>query len=144
MATNCYLAIDGFEGDSTNSRHFKELELSGFCFGGKQKEKAVAAGAGKEADKKATACDLMIVKKPDRCSPKLFSHYMSGANISGALLTVEKVSSTGDLHEAVFVELKDLTIISLSTSVEHDNATLESVGFHVDELKVRSTQEEKK
>lgn len=77
MSTQMYLQIDGIPGGSTNPRHFGEIEISGFTFGGSQKLMAVTQALS-DYTEMTSPHDLTINKGADISSTRMQMAVVNG------------------------------------------------------------------
>ena len=126
MRQKMFFKLDGVRGESENPRHYGEIEIVAFSWGGKHQHSS--GGPGKASNK-----DLTIAKKPDRTSPILWLACHSGQYFKEALLTVEEISEQGSMIRWTAMELKSVNIDSITSADDYT----ESVAFNFDELKLK-------
>jgi type VI secretion system secreted protein Hcp len=83
-----FLKIDGIEGESTDDKHKKEIELESWSFGETQagtSSHGGGAGAGK-----VQMQDFHFTMRVNKASPKLFLACANGEHIKTAVLTCRK------------------------------------------------------
>ena len=88
MAGDCFLKIDGIDGESTDSKHKGEIELASFSWGVSQSGQA-GRGGGRGAGK-VQFQDFHFVARTTKASPKLFLACASGQHMKSALLTCRR------------------------------------------------------
>ena len=83
-----FLKIDGVEGESTDSKHSKEIELESFSFGAANAGSFSSGGGGGTG--KVAMNDFHFVKKTDKASAKLLTACCVGEHIKTATLVCRK------------------------------------------------------
>lgn len=126
MATAYYLKIDGIKGESTDSNHKDEIELSNFSHGVSQPTSAVASTAGGLTSGRCNHTDLSVAKMVDIASPTLNQLCCTGKHIAKVVLVCER--SDGDKRVQYFkITLSDVLISSVQISgggeVPHESVT---------------------
>jgi type VI secretion system secreted protein Hcp len=127
MPQKMFLKLDSVRGESTNPRHFGEIEIFGFTWGSKY----MGTPGGAHGPGKAQINDLTIFKQPDKTSPILAIACAAGQSFPQGTLTVEKVSESGSLLHSVRFKLESILIDSMST-----NETEERVELNVESKEV--------
>ncbi len=92
MAQDIFLKIAGIDGESMDSAHKNEIEVSSWTWQVLQ-ESNMQAGSGGGSGK-ATVKDLTFVHSVDRSSPNLMKFCLTGKHIAEAKLTVRKAGGT--------------------------------------------------
>ena len=106
-AVDYFLKLDGIEGESQDSKHSKEVEILEFHFKGHQAgTTGSATGGGGKGRVKLD--DLVIVKKVDKASPKLFLQCCNGEPVKKVVLTARKAGK--DQQDYLKITLTDCVI----------------------------------
>lgn len=113
MSTQMYLQIDGIPGGSTNPRHFGEIEISGFTFGGSQKLMAVTQALS-DYTEMTSPHDLTINKGADISSTRMQMAVVNGETFPKGSLSLE-VSVNGALQRAMKIEMQSINFTSFSS-----------------------------
>lgn len=92
MAQDIFLKIDGIDGESQDSAHKNEIDVSSWAWQVLQ-ESNMHQGSGGGSGK-ATVKDLSFVHNVDRSSPNLMKFCLTGKHIAEAKLTVRKAGGT--------------------------------------------------
>ncbi len=92
MAQDIFLKIAGIDGESQDSAHKNEIDVSSWAWQVLQ-ESNMQQGSGGGSGK-ATVKDLSFVHNADRASPNLMKYCLTGKHIPEALLTVRKAGGT--------------------------------------------------
>lgn len=92
MAFDLFLKIDGIEGESTDARHAKEIEVLSFSWGETQAGAPAAGGAG--AAGKVVMQPAVFAVQYSKASPKLFQACAAGTRIKSAVLNASRVGET--------------------------------------------------
>ena len=90
-----FLKLDGIEGESTDARHAKEIDVTAWSLGVTNAGSGHAGGGGGAGRPKVT--DLAVSKLLDRASPALMLAVASGRHVrSGVLVTACRLTDTAD------------------------------------------------
>jgi type VI secretion system secreted protein Hcp len=112
-----FLKLSGVRGESQNPRHYGEIEISSFSWGGKYQHSSGGPG-------KATISDLTFTKMRDKTSGVLMVASHSGQHFTEAVLTIEQLSEWGSMMRSIVFELKSILLDSVSGDGETDTITL--------------------
>ena len=125
-ASDYLLVIEGVEGESTDAKHPRSIEIESFSMG-VQATLGTIGGGGTTAGK-ATFSDLMVTKKLDKSSPILYLNCAQGKHIPKATLYVRKA---GDRPlEYYVVTLTDVIITSVQTAGSSGSVPSESLSLN--------------
>jgi len=117
MASDMFLKLEGIKGESQDSKHGDEIEISSFSFGVHQAGSAsMGGGAGTG---KAHFDDVHVTKYADKATPILMQKSATGEHIKTAILTVRKAGK--DQQEYYVIKMTDL-IVSSVMSMGNDGA----------------------
>jgi type VI secretion system secreted protein Hcp len=105
MAVDCFLKIDGIQGESTDSKHKDEIKVLSWSWG---ESVATAAGAAGRTGR-VSIQDFRFSKTVDKASPKLMLACASGQKIKDAVLSCRKAGGTQDF---LTVTLTEVTVSS--------------------------------
>jgi type VI secretion system secreted protein Hcp len=127
VASDYFLKLDPkVEGESADGKHKGEIELESWSFGVSNISSSRAGGGAGSG--KSSPGDLVIVKKVDKSSPRLFQACSMGDHFKTAVLTVRKAG--GKQEEYLTVTLNDVFISSAQTSGSNGNdVPLDSVSL---------------
>jgi type VI secretion system secreted protein Hcp len=89
MAVDYFLKLDGIEGESTDNKHAKEIDLEAWSWGESQTGSSVPGGGGGGAGK-VSMQDFSFVMKFNKASPKLMLACATGKHIKSARLAVRR------------------------------------------------------
>lgn len=106
-----FLKLDTIEGESPDSKHKKEIEISSFSWGATNSG-TFAAGGGGGAGKVAFQ-DFHFTFKNCKASPKIMLACANGQHIKNAVLTCRKAGK--DQQEYLVVKFADILISSFQT-----------------------------
>jgi type VI secretion system secreted protein Hcp len=107
-AVDCFLKLEGIEGESHDSKHKGEIDLESWSWGVSQHGSHGAGGGGGAG--KAVMQDFHCVMKMSKVSPKLFLACATGEHIKKATLTCRKAGK--EQQEYLKVEMEDLLVSS--------------------------------
>jgi type VI secretion system secreted protein Hcp len=111
MAVDYFLKLDGIEGESTDSKHAKEIDVEAWSWGESQAAATAPAGGGGAG--KVSMQDFSFVMKFNKASPKLMLACATGKHIKSAKLAVRKAGQ-GQLDYLTFT-LLDVVVSSYQT-----------------------------
>lgn len=106
-----FLKIKGIEGESRDSKHAAEIQVSAFNWG-EQQSIAGWTGGGLAAGKVAMN-DFIIVMPVSKASPHLFEKCATGEHIPSAVLTCRKAGK--EQQEYLTITFTDLLVTSYHT-----------------------------
>ena len=122
-----FLKIDGIEGESTDDKHAKELEIQSWSWGATNLGTMGSGGGGGAG--KADFSDITISKTVDKSTPKLLKACATGLHIKSMILVSRKAG--GDKQEYLKVTLEDVLISSYQSSAGGGNPVPdESIGLN--------------
>jgi type VI secretion system secreted protein Hcp len=108
---DCFLKIDGVQGESKDARHKGEIDVESYSFGASQSGSFAYGGGGGAG--KATFQDFHFVMRLNKASGKLMQACATGQHIKEATLTCRKA---GGKQVGFFViKLSDLLVSSYQT-----------------------------
>ena len=133
MANDMYLKLEGIDGESTDSKHAKWIEISSYSLGATQAG-SFGSGQGGLSGGRVNFTDLTVAKTVDAASPDLLLHCCNGKHIP--TVTLEVCQAIGDKHCYIQYVLTDVMV----TSVQPGGSTggdkpLESVSMAFDQIK---------
>lgn len=111
MAVDYFLKLDGIEGESTDDKHAKEIDVESWSWGESQTGTAAKGGGGGAG--KVSMQDFHFVMKVNKASPKLMLACATGEHIKSAVLTCRKAG--GQQQEYMKVTMSDLIVSSYQT-----------------------------
>jgi type VI secretion system secreted protein Hcp len=89
MAVDYFLKLDGIEGESTDNKHAKEIDVEAWSWGESQTGSSVPGGGGGGAGK-VSMQDFSFVMRFNKASPKLMLACATGKHIKNARLAVRR------------------------------------------------------
>jgi type VI secretion system secreted protein Hcp len=110
-ATDCFLKIEGIEGESHDAKHKNEIDLESWSWGESQSGAHSSGGGGGAG--KVVMQDFHATMKINKASPKLMLACATGEHIKTAVLTCRKAGK--DQQEYLKVTLSDLLVSSFQT-----------------------------
>jgi type VI secretion system secreted protein Hcp len=134
-----FLKIDGVEGESPDSKHKGEIEISSFSWGAQQMGTA-ASGGGAGAGR-VHFHDFTFTKKFDKASPTLMLYCASGKHIP----TIEFVSrkAGGDQQEYLKIKFTDCLVSSYQTHGD-ENSVVPTDSIAINFSKIEKEYKEQK
>jgi len=125
---DAFMMIDGIEGESQDSKHSKQIQVSSFQI---SVGTAVSQHGGGQTVGKAQLSDLTFTHLYDKSSPKLFVACATGAPAKKAVLTVRKAGK--DQQDYLVVTMQDVIISQVSMSGS-DGIPTESVSLNYTQI----------
>lgn len=108
MATDYFLKLDDVKGESNDSKHKGEIDITSFSWGETQSGSPLGGGHGTA---KVTVQDLHFTHYIDKASPDLFKICATGKHIPNGVLVARKA---GDKPlEYLKIEMKDVMVTSI-------------------------------
>lgn len=98
MAVDCFLKIDGIQGESTDAKHKDQINVLSWSWG----ETLATAAGGKG---KVSVQDFSFSKAVDKASPKLMLACASGQQIKDAVLSCRKAGGSQDFLKITLTEV---------------------------------------
>jgi type VI secretion system secreted protein Hcp len=89
MASDCFLKLEGIEGESQDYKHKNEIQLEEWSWGQATAVTSVAAASG-GGKGKVQMKDVLFVARVSKASPKLMQYCAGGKSIPKAVLTCRK------------------------------------------------------
>jgi type VI secretion system secreted protein Hcp len=103
MAFDCYIKIDGIEGESSDAKHKAWMEVLSYNMGVSQPTGGVVSTAGGGTSQRATFHEFSFTKVLDKASPKIGLACAKGAHIKEIVL---EVCRAGGADKVKFYEVK--------------------------------------
>jgi type VI secretion system secreted protein Hcp len=95
MAFDCFLKIDGIDGESQDDRHAREIDVLSFSWG--ESNAGAAAHGGGGGAGKVSMQDFHFTMRLNRASPLLARACATGQHIKSAVLTCRKPGAAATL-----------------------------------------------
>jgi type VI secretion system secreted protein Hcp len=144
MAFDCFLKIDGIEGESTDKAHANWIELLSFSHGMSQTTSSVVSTAGGATSSRVNMQDFSIVKHFDKATPKLAEYCCTGKHIPS--VKVEICRAGGDKLKYMEYKLSNAIVSSVrpgGTSHGGDDVPLEEISFNFGKIEWTYTQQKR-
>jgi type VI secretion system secreted protein Hcp len=144
MAFDCFCKIDGIDGESTDSKHQKWIEVLSFSNGMSQPVSAVQSSVGGATSARVNMQDFSIVKQIDISSPKLAEACCTGKHFPK--ITIELCRAGGDKLKYMEYKLTNAIISSVSsggTPGGPEDVPSESVSFNFGKIEWAYTQQKR-
>jgi len=108
MAVDYFLKIDGIPGESKDSKHADEIDVSSWSWG--ETNMGTFAGGGGGGAGKVTMQDFHFTMQMNKATPKLMLHCADGTHIPKAVLIARKAG--GDQQEYLKITFSDMLVSS--------------------------------
>ncbi len=126
MAVDMFLKLDDIKGESNDSAHKGEIEVTSWSWGVSQL--GSSHGGGGSGTGKAQVADLSITKFVDKSTPVLFQYCSSGTAIKQGVLVCRKAG--GKPLEYLKITFKQAIISSVSYGAGGDDRIPETISFN--------------
>lgn len=128
MAVDMFMKIEGIDGESSDEKHEKWIELVSYNHGVAQPTSGVSATGGRTGGR-ADFQDFSVVKRIDAASCDLNVYCASGKHIPK--IEVELCLATGEKHTFMKYTLEDVIVSSVTPggSTEGETKPLETVNL---------------
>ncbi|WP_440996011.1 Hcp family type VI secretion system effector [Arhodomonas sp. SL1] len=133
---DCFLEIDGVQGESRDAQHADAIEVLAWSWGASQPGTMQTGGGGGAG--RASFQDISVTKYIDKSSPNLMKQLAKGKHFDSGKLIVRKAG--GEQLEYLVVEMKKILIASINIggTGEEDRLT-ENIGLNFAEFKLSYT-----
>jgi type VI secretion system secreted protein Hcp len=111
-ASDYFLKIDGIKGESSDTNHRDEIEISSWSWGASNP--VLASGGGGTG--KVSMQDFHFVCSHDKSSPLLMLSCAQGTHIPKVVLTVRRTTPAGAPEEYLTITLEEVLVSSFSSS----------------------------
>ena len=111
MAFDCFLKIDGVDGESTDDKHQKWIELLSYSHGVSQPSSGAVSSGGARSAERCDHQDFLVVKTVDRASPKLALACCNGEHIAN--VKVELCRATENKEKYMEYLMTDVIVSSV-------------------------------
>ena len=136
---DCFLKIDGIEGESKDTKHKGSIEISGWSWGAAQtgtSSSGGGAGAGKVAMQ-----DAHFSMSVSKASPKLMLACATGDHIKQAVLTCRKAGT--DQQEYLKYTFSDVLVSSFQTNGASGGGTpTESLSLNFSKIEIEYKEQQ--
>ena len=137
MPSDLHLKVDGIEGDSQDSGHDKEIEVSSFS-NGIAMALSAPGSSGSATMERANFMDFVITKNADKASAKLQFATAKGTHFASVELSVERPDGKGGKVKYLNYKLSDAVISSYTISGS-TGLPMESISFGYGKIEVAYT-----
>ena len=110
MAFDCFLKIEGVDGESSDDKHKDWIELLSYSHGVSQPSSGAASSGGGRSAERCDHADFSIVKTVDKATPKLALACCDGTHIES--IKVELCRAGGDKQKYMEYVMNDVIVAS--------------------------------
>jgi type VI secretion system secreted protein Hcp len=135
-----FLAFDGVEGESTDDKHAKEIELLSFSFGATNAGSFSSGGGGGTG--RVAMQDFHFVKLTDKASAKLLTACCTGEHIKKATLTCRKAGK--EQQEFLVIVMTNVIISAFQSGGTSGSDTIPTDQISVNFSKIEYKYKEQK
>jgi len=132
MPADTFLKIEGIEGESTDAKHEKQIEVLSFSHGVSQMASASDSTAGAKSSGRCDHQDFSIVKELDKASPELNLQCCNGTHIKK--MTLELCRATGEKQPYMQYVFEGVIVSSVSIGGGGGGIPTESVTFNYSKI----------
>jgi len=111
MAFDCFLKLDGIDGESTDDHHKAWIELLSYSHGVSQPSSGSRSSGGARSAERCDHSDFSVVKTMDKASPKLNLFCCNGKHIKEVKVTLCR--ATGDKEKYMEYLMTDVIVSSV-------------------------------
>ena len=122
MATDIFAKVGDIEGESTDDRHAREIDVLSFSWGMANASGPTSTGA---ASGKTSFQDLTFIHKVDKATPHLMRVCATGKHLPEAVITQRKAGRGSP--EYLTIKMTDVVVTSVATSAAIDPPGTETV-----------------
>ena len=134
-----FLKIDGVDGESPDSKHKGEIEITSFSWGAQQTGSAAYGGGGGAG--RVNFADFHFTKRFDKASPVLMENCASGKHIPSAMFVARKAG--GKQEEYLKIKFSDVLISSYQTSGnQHDIIPTDSISLNFSKIETEYKEQQ--
>ena len=108
-AVDYFLKLEGIPGESNDSKHKDEIEVTSFSWGETNSTALLVGGAAGKVQMQ----DLSFAKRVDKASPKLLLACATGQHLKSAVLTARKAGESP--QEFLVLTFSDVVVTSYQT-----------------------------
>jgi type VI secretion system secreted protein Hcp len=131
MAFDCFLKIDGIDGECTDDKHKQWIELLSYSHGVSQPGSGSASSGGGRSAERCDHQDFSVVKTLDKTSPKLNLFCCNGTHVQNVKVELCRAAETKEKYMEYL--MTDVIISSVrpgGTSQGGEALPLEEVSFN--------------
>lgn len=135
MAMDCYLMIDGVEGEATKAGFEGWIEIDNFSWGASNPT-TIGSGTTGAAGGRVSLSSFSFMKRSDKTSAEIFKNCCTGTHFNKA--TLKMMKATGDTPmEFITYDFTEVYVDSVSWSATRsDNEPAEAVSFSFGKIEV--------
>jgi type VI secretion system secreted protein Hcp len=136
-----FLKIEGIDGESTDDKHKKEIEVLSFSWGVSQQRSASASSAGNLSSQRADFGDFSVVKALDKTSPPLMLACADGTHLKS--IRLELCRASGDKQPYMEYKFTDVIVTNVRPGGSAHGAEalpVEEVSFAYGKVEMAYTQ----
>jgi type VI secretion system secreted protein Hcp len=137
MAINCYLQLEGIQGEEQNQRFPNSIRVLSYHYNATVPATGEDAG-GALAAGKPDISDLVITKYVDSTSPQLFKAVVTAQNFPTATMTVEAAGTIP--HPIMKFVLKNAMVSGFTVNPSGDDNPSETVSFSFTAIEMHYVQ----
>jgi type VI secretion system secreted protein Hcp len=119
MAFDTYMKIDGIPGEALDEKHKDWIELMSFHQETVQPTSPTDTSAGSGTSARVNMGDLVITKRMDKASPKLWEACCKGTHIP--TISIEANRQTGDKVKYLEVKMENVIVSRVNTDATGSN-----------------------
>jgi len=132
MPADCFIKIDGIDGECTDDKHKKWIEILSYSHGVSQMASASASTGGSKTGGRCDHQDFSIVKELDTATPALNLACCRGDHIKK--LEMDLCSATGEKAPYMKYTFENLIVSSVSIGGGGGGTPTESVTFNYNKI----------
>ena len=140
MAFDAFMKLDTIDGESSDDKHQKWIEVLSYSWGVNQTASASSSSHGSLSSQRADFHDFSFVKALDAASPKIIMACASGEHLPSA--TMEICRAGGDKQPFMEYKMTDVIVTGIRPggSGSGENLPLEEVSLNYGKIEWKYTQ----
>ena len=147
MAFDAFLKIDGVDGESTDEKHPKWIEVLSYSHGMNQPPSSTRSSTGSASSGRVNMQDLSVVKHLDSATPKLSVACCTGQHFPNVKLEIWRATQDGGKVKYMEYKMNNVLVSSVrpgGSSQGGDDVPLEEVGFNFGKIEWTYTHTDRK
>ncbi len=141
MAFDCFLKLEGIDGECTDEKHEKWIEVLSYSHGVSQPASGSISSGGSLSAERCDHQDFSVVKTLDKASPKLSLFCCNGKHID--TVTIELCRAGGDKQKYMEYKMSGVIVSSVrpgGSSQGGESLPLEEVSFNYGKIEWTYTE----
>ncbi|TKD47277.1 Hcp family type VI secretion system effector [Azotobacter chroococcum] len=139
MASDAFIKFEGIEGESTDDKYPKWIEVYSYSFGASQSLSATASSSGSLSSARVDIQDFSFTHDLDLASAKLFEYCCTGKSIPKVTVSINRASGDTKQQYQEYI-LTDVIVSSISIGGSTGNVPTESISLAFGKIETKYTK----